>query len=117
VTTKREPSKREKVSLPTEGDDDVRPGAALEPLSRKDALSRIEKLPRDVGWMLLTGGLMSEVVMGLPPFWVLGILILYPQIGGSLAGFLERKAPGVLSASLDFVDRYLDDLERRYPRR
>lgn len=91
--------------------------AALMPRGRKDALSRIEKLPRDVGWMLLAGGLMSEVVMGLPPFWVIGILILYPQIAAPLTGFLDRKAPGALSRSLDFVDRYLDDLERRYPRR
>ncbi len=67
--------------------------------------------------MLLAGGLMSEVVMGLPPFWVLGILILFPQIGAPLAGFLERKAPHALAGSLDFVDRYLEDLERRYPRR
>lgn len=114
---KREPAKAAHVSVPGEPDESSRAGAALMPPSRKDALSRIEKLPRDVGWMLLAGGLMSEVVMGLPPFWVIGILILYPQIGAPLTGFLERKAPGALSGSLDFVDRYLEDLERRYPRR
>ncbi|MEW6038710.1 MAG: hypothetical protein AB1648_10740 [Pseudomonadota bacterium] len=103
--------------MPAEPAECTRPGTALVPLSPKDALNRIEKLPRDIGWMLLAGGLMSEVVMGLPPFWVLGILILYPQIGGPLTGFLERKAPRLLTGSLDFVDRYLGDLERRYPRR
>lgn len=87
------------------------------PVLRDDALSQIEKLPRDIGWMLLGGGLLSEVVMGLPPFWVVGIMILYPQIGLPLAGLLERRTPKLLAGSLDFVKRYIDDLERRYPRR
>lgn len=93
------------------------PGKLPVSVSADDALSRIEKLPRDIGWMLLGAGLMSEVIMGLPPFWVLGILILTPQIGQPIAALMQRRAPKLLNGSLDFVHRYLDDLERRYPQR
>ncbi|QJD30337.1 hypothetical protein [Methylococcus geothermalis] len=114
---KRGFSRKATLPLPAEPNESAHPASALLPTNRDEALSRIGKLPRDIGWMLLGGGLLSEVVMGLPPFWVLGILILYPPIGVPLAGFMERRAPGLLAGSLDFVHRYLDDLERRYPKR
>lgn len=82
-----------------------------------DDVKRLESLPRDVGWMLLGGGLMTELIMGLPPFWVLGIAIVYPRIGMPIAGLMRRRTPSLLTATLDFADRYVGDLERRYPSR
>jgi hypothetical protein len=73
-------------------------------------------LPRDVGWFLLVAGLVSELgVPGVPPFWIFGILILWPRAGAPLAARLQRHAPRLFAGSLRTIDRYARDLERRYP--
>ncbi|MGY6216686.1 hypothetical protein ACW73L_16130 [Methylolobus aquaticus] len=76
----------------------------------------IAGLPRDVGWLLLVAGLVSELgVPGVPPFWIFGLLILWPSAGAPLAARLERHAPRLFAGSLRTIDRYARDLERRYP--
>jgi hypothetical protein len=78
----------------------------------------IAGLPRDVGWFLLVAGLVSELGMpGVPPFWIFGILILWPRTGAPLAARLERHAPRIYRGSLRTLNRYARDLERRYPLR
>jgi len=79
---------------------------------------KMAALPRDVGWFLLVAGLVSELgVPGVPPFWIFGILILWPRAGAPLAARLERHAPRLYAGSLRTIDRYARDLERRYPSR
>ncbi len=80
-----------------------------------ETFSRLANLPRSLGWFLLLGGLMSEVIMGLPPFWILGILILWPKSGARLVGLLHRRAPKSVQGGVGFVNRFLVDLDRRYP--
>ncbi len=81
-------------------------------------LEEISKLPRDVGWYLLIGGLLSGFgIPGVPPFWILGLLILSPRFGKRLGIVCQRRAPKVLQGCIGMVNRYANDLERRYPRR
>ena len=76
----------------------------------------IAGLPRDVGWYLLVAGLLSEFgVPGVPPFWIFGVLILWPRAGAPLATRLQRRAPRLFAGCLRTLDRYARDLERRYP--
>lgn len=105
---------RKAEQRPVKGNNSVR--NARQSLTEED-VNRLESLPKDVGWMLLGGGLMSELMMGLPPFWVLGIIIVYPRVGMPIAGLMRRRTPRLLSATLDFAERYVVDLERRYPGR
>ena len=79
-------------------------------------LTQIAELPRDVGWMLLITGLLSEVAPLIPPFWILGILILWPDLGSPAGRVLHRKCPRLFRGTVDMVNRYAKDLEKRYPR-
>jgi hypothetical protein len=88
------------------------------PGSHHEALDRIGEMPKDVGWLLLISGLLSELGMvGVPPFWIFGILILWPDLGRPLGNCLHRRAPKAFHGSVGMINRFVSDLERRYPRR
>jgi hypothetical protein len=79
---------------------------------------RIERLPRDVGWMMVYVGMLGVVLPGIigTPFLVAGIAVLAPGGPKLLTRWIGRKPRGFVHASLKQMDRWLDDLERRYPR-
>jgi hypothetical protein len=75
-------------------------------------------LPRDVGWILLISGLLSELgIPGIPPFWIGGIMILWPETGYRIARPIQKRFPKAYSHSIRMISRYADDLERRYPKK
>ncbi|CAI8730748.1 hypothetical protein [Methylococcus capsulatus] len=78
----------------------------------------LESLPRDVGWLLVTAGIVAELAPGVigTPFWVAGTLVLWPRMGYRLERWLHRRTPKLLYGGLRQIDRFLTDLERRYPR-
>ena len=85
---------------------------------QRQALEQISELPRDVGWILLIAGLLSELgAPGVPPIWIIGILILWPRLGAPIAACLQRRTPKLFEGCVRMVSRYSHDLERRYPRR
>jgi hypothetical protein len=70
-----------------------------------------EQLPKEAGWLLITAGVVGLVVPGVlgTPFLLAGVLVLIP--GGTK--LLSRWArPSVMRP----IGRFLDNLERRYPR-
>ncbi len=71
-----------------------------------------EQLPKEAGWLLITAGVVGLVVPGVmgTPFLLAGAVVLAP--GGSQ--LLSRWAG---HSAMRQVSRFLDDLERRYPRR
>jgi hypothetical protein len=77
------------------------------------------RLPRDVGWLLLLGGTVGFAapgVLGLDML-ALGALILWPGNARRIERWLAgHSPPKVLRGSLKQVNRFLEDLERRYPR-
>jgi uncharacterized membrane protein YbaN (DUF454 family) len=77
-----------------------------------DAALRIADLPKEAGWALITAGVVGLVVPGVvgTPFLLAGAVVLAP--GGSK--LLARWAPRSATRQLG---RFLDDLERRFPRR
>ena len=78
----------------------------------------LAQAPKDVGWMLLLAGLASEVGMpGVPPFWMAGMLILWPETGEILARPMQRRFPAACGRTQTMIKRYLTDLETRYPRK
>src|SRR5271163_1361114 len=97
-------------------------GADASPAEAADedeqALLRIANLPRDVGWMMVSVGVVGVILPGLPgiPFLLAGVAVLAPGGPRLLSRWIGRKPKGVVHASLKQIGRWLDDLERRYPR-
>lgn len=79
---------------------------------------RIQKLPHDVGWLLVTAGVVGVVMPGVigVPFLVLGGLILMPATNQRAEHWLSGHSPKLFKGSIRQINRFLDDLERRYPR-
>jgi hypothetical protein len=73
---------------------------------------RVKQLPKDAGWLLITAGVVGLVVPGMPGmlFLLAGALVLAP--GGTT--LLSRW---VGHSGMRQIGRFLDNLERRYPRR
>ena len=81
-------------------------------LPTEDDALRIAHLPVETGWALITAGVIGLAVPGVlgAPLLLAGAAVLAP--GGSK--FLARWAPRSATRQ---IGRFLDDLERRYPRR
>jgi len=73
---------------------------------------RIEQLPKDAGWLLITAGVVGLVVPGVlgTPFLLAGALVLAP--GGT-----KLLSRWVGHSGMRQIGRFLDNLERRYPHR
>lgn len=90
-------------------DSDVEPDMALEGL---------QSLPRDLGWTLLIAGLLSELgVPGIPPFWIGGLLILWPEKSLRITAPIKKRFPKAFGQSIQMITRFAADLEARYPHR
>jgi hypothetical protein len=73
---------------------------------------RVERLPKDAGWLLITAGVVGLVVPGVigTPLLLAGALVLAP--GGT-----KLLSRWVGHSGMRQIGRFLDNLERRYPRR
>lgn len=76
----------------------------------------LSNMPREVGWLLLITGLVSEAgVPGVPPFWIAGMLILWPETGFLISRPIRRRFPRSFQRMHGMIKRYIDDLQARYP--
>ena len=82
------------------------------PPPTEDAALRVAHLPKEAGWALITAGVVGLAVPGMlgMPFLLAGAVVLAP--GGSK--LLARWAPRSATRQ---IGRFLEDLERRFPRR
>lgn len=90
----------------------VSDSAQNEPAFRKLTPARVDQLPKEAGWLLITAGVVGLVVPGVlgTPFLLAGGLALVPGGSKLLSRWAGRSA-------MRQVGRFLYDLERRYPRR
>jgi|SRR5208283_5876344 hypothetical protein len=79
---------------------------------------RIDQLPRDVGWLLVYVGVLGVVLPGIIgfPFVIAGGAVLLPGGPKLLMRWVGRNPPRFVHASMKQISRFLDDVERRYPR-
>jgi hypothetical protein len=85
----------------------------------EEIVQRIANVPRDVGWLMVSVGVLGVILPGLigTPFLVAGIAVLAPGGPQLLTRWAAESRPkGVVLTSLKQMARWLDDLERRYPR-
>jgi hypothetical protein len=79
-------------------------------------LGKIKELPKEVGVMLVTAGIVGFILPGPgTPAIIAGGLVLWPQAFGKLESWLERSYPKTHRESVRQINRFLTDLEKRYP--
>jgi hypothetical protein len=75
-----------------------------------------ETLPKDLGVMLVSAGLIGFVLPGPgAPALVAGGLILWPKGFGKVERWVRKRFPEAHRKGMGHVNRFLTDLERRYP--
>jgi hypothetical protein len=73
-------------------------------------------LPKELGVMLVSAGVIGVVLPGPgAPALVAGGLILWPEAGGRVERWFQRRFPEAHRQGMGHVNRFLADLERRYP--
>jgi hypothetical protein len=85
----------------------------------EEIVLRIANAPRDVGWLMVSVGVLGVILPGIigTPFLVAGIAVLAPGGPQLLTRWAAGNRPkGVVLTGLKQMGRWLDDLERRYPR-
>ncbi len=78
---------------------------------------RLKKLPPEVGVLLIVVGVTGILLPGPvgSPFLVAGGIALWPTAFRKTEDWLERTAPGLYDEGIRQMERFLADLERRYP--
>jgi hypothetical protein len=84
----------------------------------EQTLLRIANVPPDVGWMMVSMGILGVILPGIigTPFLVTGIAVLAPGGPPLLVRWVRRNPNWVVLTGLKQMGRWLDDMERRYPR-
>jgi hypothetical protein len=110
---------------PPTGGEQPKPSDHPEPVDAESVLTpeeeaelcRIKDLPREVGVMLMTVGVLGFILPGVvgTPAAIAGGLVLWPKTFGKVENWFERRFPQIHKQSLFQINRYLNDLESRYP--
>ena len=77
----------------------------------------LEELPRGAGRLLITAGVVGLVVPVVPgvPFLLAGSIVLTPGGSRLLVRWAGRNPPKFVRSMIRPINRFLVDLERRYP--
>jgi hypothetical protein len=79
-------------------------------------LKSIKDLPKEVGVMLITAGIVGFILPGPgAPAIIAGGLVLWPEAFGKVESWLERSHPKVHRKGMQQINRFLNDLQKRYP--
>jgi hypothetical protein len=94
--------------------------AATGPSRHLKPSTKIERLTKDVGFLLMATGMVTGMLPPPPgPFdmslMLIGGVALWPRGLRSLDGWTQRRFPRAHQAGMCFLERFLDDLDRRYP--
>jgi len=79
---------------------------------------RVEHLSREAGWLLVYVGVLGLIVPGIfgAPFLLAGAAVLTPGGPKLMSRWFGRNPPRIVHSSLKQISRFLDDVDRRYPR-
>jgi hypothetical protein len=89
-----------------------------QPEEAEAAVRRLEELPRELGVLLASVGIFGFVLPGIAgtPALIAGGLVLWPKTFGKVEGWFSHRFPVAHRASMQQIGRFLDDLDRRFPR-
>ena len=98
---------------------DVGPAETADvPVLTEQPVLTVEQPPRGAGWLLITAGVVGLVVPAVPgaPLLLAGAILLTPGGSRLLVRWAGRNPPKFVRSAMRPISRFLDDLERRYPR-
>jgi hypothetical protein len=80
---------------------------------------RLLEMPREVGWLMVSIGVMGVALPGIvgTPALLAGGLMLWPKGFRAVNAWVRRRFPKTHEHGVEQLIRYLDDMERRYPSR
>jgi len=83
----------------------------------EEVIKRVEHLNHSVGWLLVSAGLVGMIVPGVlgTPFLIMGGLVLWPGNHNKVERWRKGHSPKVFHGAMKQINRFLDDLEKRYP--
>jgi len=78
---------------------------------------RIRRLPPEVGAVLMTVGVAGIILPGPvgAPLLLAGGLVLMPGVFDRFERWVGKRYPKFHGHGMKYVDRFIDDFERRYP--
>jgi len=81
-------------------------------------VERVGRLDHEVGWVLVSAGVIGMIVPGIlgTPFLLMGAFALWPGNRKRVEKWRQGHSPKIFHGSMKQINRFLDDLERRYPR-
>jgi hypothetical protein len=82
-----------------------------------DPLPTLADLPRELGVLLASVGVLGIVLPGIAgaPALLAGGLVLWPKTFGKVESWFQGRFPDTHRKSMQQVGRFLDDLDQRYP--
>ena len=83
----------------------------------RSTTTKIRSLPAPVGVVLMGVGVAGLILPGPigTPFLLAGGLVLAPRVFGKVDRCVHRRFPTFHRVSMEAVERFADDLEKRYP--
>ena len=88
----------------------------IEPDREPGRVPELRELPKNVGYMLLSAGVLGVVLPGPgTPAIIAGGLVLWPNGFGKAETWFRRKFPAIHQGGMQHIGRFLKDLENRYP--
>jgi len=84
----------------------------------EEVVERVAHLEHGVGWVLISAGVVGLVVPGVlgTPFLLMGALALWPGNRKTVERWRKGHSPKMFHGAMKQINRFLDDLEKRYPR-
>ena len=81
--------------------------------------AKMVRLPKSVGFLLMGVGVVGLLAPGPlgTPFIILGGVVLWPSLFRAPDRWLSRRFPGPRHQALKVVQRYVEDMEKRFPAR
>jgi hypothetical protein len=78
---------------------------------------RYRALPKEIGVLLVVAGIGGILLPGPvgTPMLILGGVVLWPKAFEKMDTFLENHLPRMHREGVRQIDRFIDDLNRRYP--
>ena len=90
---------------------------AAQPSADGRAIEPNQRPPKELGILLLVGGVLGLLLPGPvgTPFLIIGGVILWPAAFSRLESCLVKRLPRTHKLGMAQINRFVSDLERRYP--
>ncbi len=92
-------------------------GVGLPGLMQAEPAPQFQDLPKEIGVLLLALGTLGLILPGPigTPALIAGGVVLWPGTFGRISSWMEKRYPRFTREGNRHINRYLADMERRYP--